>query len=166
MINSLGISPWALPWILAKGRSEMKRQIKNIPLFEDWKPVLPQLVTQGYRLGILTSNSTHNVRSFLRHHQIQHFEYIVSSASLWGKARRLTKLLRSYDLSHSQILYVGDETRDVDASKNLGIQVVAVSWGFYPKEVLKAHGADYCIDHPQELLTVLAENFTASKEDR
>lgn len=50
---------------------------------------------------------------------------------------------------------VGDSETDVRTAKNAGITCIAVTWGFRCREVLRAEGADYIIDTPRELLTII-----------
>lgn len=51
----------------------------------------------------------------------------------------------------SESVYVGDSDVDVMTAKNAGMDLVAVSWGFRDKDLLKSMGAGTIIDKPQEL---------------
>ena len=50
---------------------------------------------------------------------------------------------------------VGDSETDVQTAKNAGIPCIGVTWGFRSREVLRTAGADYLIDTPRELLTLI-----------
>ncbi len=50
---------------------------------------------------------------------------------------------------------VGDSETDVQTAKNAGIPCIGVTWGFRNREVLRREGADYLIDTPRELLTLI-----------
>ena len=50
---------------------------------------------------------------------------------------------------------VGDSETDVRTAKNAGIPCIGVTWGFRCREVLRREGADYLIDTPKELLTII-----------
>ncbi len=50
---------------------------------------------------------------------------------------------------------VGDSETDVQTAKNAGIPCIGVTWGFRCREVLRSEGADYLIDTPRELLTLI-----------
>ena len=52
-------------------------------------------------------------------------------------------------------VFVGDSETDVQTAKNAGITCVGVTWGFRTREVLRNEGADYLIDTPKELLTLI-----------
>jgi phosphoglycolate phosphatase len=52
-------------------------------------------------------------------------------------------------------IYVGDSETDVQTAKNAGIPCIGVTWGFRCREVLREAGADFLIDTPKELLTLI-----------
>ncbi|WMJ88337.1 HAD family hydrolase [Anaerocolumna sp. MB42-C2] len=51
-----------------------------------------------------------------------------------------------------ETLYVGDSDVDVHTAHNAGIKCVGVTWGFRNRDILKAEGANYIIDKPEDLL--------------
>src|SRR6202008_4801860 len=102
--------------------------------------------------GILTSNDRENVARFLAARDLPHFDFISTSASVWGKERRLKSLLRKQRLSPSEVAYVGDEVRDIDAVKPIGMCMVAVTWGYTAPAQLAAYAPDHLIAAPAELL--------------
>lgn len=55
----------------------------------------------------------------------------------------------------NKTILVGDSETDVRTAKNAGIPCIGVTWGFRCREVLRAEGADYIIDTPRELLTII-----------
>lgn len=55
----------------------------------------------------------------------------------------------------SSTVLVGDSETDVRTAKNAGIPCIGVTWGFRSREVLRNEGADYLIDTPKELLTLI-----------
>jgi len=63
--------------------------------------------------------------------------------------------LKSENLKSEEVIYVGDETRDIEAAKRTQIKAIAVSWGFNSKEVLAEHKPDFLIHKPHELIEVL-----------
>lgn len=55
----------------------------------------------------------------------------------------------------NKTVLVGDSETDVQTAKNAGIPCIGVTWGFRNREVLRNEGADYLIDTPRELLTLI-----------
>ncbi len=58
-------------------------------------------------------------------------------------------------MNSEEVIYVGDETRDIEAAKKINSKVIAVSWGFNTKEALARHNPDFLIHQPSELLDVM-----------
>jgi len=56
----------------------------------------------------------------------------------------------------TNILYVGDTAVDMETAQNAGIPKVGVLWGFRTKEELVQSHADYIIEQPHELLTIIS----------
>lgn len=54
-----------------------------------------------------------------------------------------------------QIIYVGDSLVDMNTAKNAGVESVAVTWGFCPKERLSEFGPDNIAHSAQELEQIL-----------
>lgn len=55
----------------------------------------------------------------------------------------------------NRTIFVGDSETDVQTAKNAGIPCIGVTWGFRSREVLREEGADFLIDTPRELLTLI-----------
>lgn len=52
-------------------------------------------------------------------------------------------------------IFVGDSDTDIQTAKNAGITCIGVTWGFRTRDLLRKEGADYLIDTPKELLTLI-----------
>lgn len=55
----------------------------------------------------------------------------------------------------NRTIFIGDSETDIQTAKNAGIPCIGVTWGFRCREVLREEGADYLIDTPKELLTII-----------
>lgn len=156
VINHSGVSIFRIPFLLRKVKLELANEIPKIDPIPGIKEVLLHLKTQGNQLGIITSNSQQNVSSLLQKNDAQDlFDFIYAETSLFGKHRVINKFLLKENLSSEEVVYVGDETRDIEAAKKSRVKVIAVSWGFNSKQVLAAHNPDFLIDRPEELIAVI-----------
>ena len=152
------ISIFKLPFLVRRIRTELKKEIAELNAISDMVRVLLRLKSTGYILGIVTSNTRENVDIFLSKHGLDSvFSFIYSGTAIFGKHRVLKQVVREHRLKKSEVIYVGDETRDVRSARKSGIAIIAVSWGFNSAEILQEHRPDYLVDRPQELLEAIAD---------
>lgn len=150
------ISYFKLPFVIWKAQRELAFRMTQIQPCPDMTAVLQDLKAEGYQLGILTSNSRSNVETFLRFNQLEHqFDFIYSGLTVFGKERLFRKLLRQENLKPEHLVYVGDETRDIEAAKKVGVASIAVGWGFNATTTLKKHNPDRTVKTPRELLAAV-----------
>jgi len=151
------ISVFKLPFLVKRVRSELSKEIAELNLIADIKEILTELKDRGHILGIVTSNNKENVDIFLAKNQLDRlFRYIYSGTAIFGKHRVLNQVIKEHKLAKSNVIYVGDETRDIRSARKSKIPVIAVSWGFNAAEILSQHQPDYLVDRPSELLEAIA----------
>jgi phosphoglycolate phosphatase-like HAD superfamily hydrolase len=153
-IRHLGISSWRVPSIAHRGLQLLHERIHLVDPIPGIPETLAALYARGERLAILTSNSQANVEAFLCRHRLSFFEFISCSSKLFGKGREIRRILQREKLAPAEILYIGDETRDIEAAKETGLRMAAVSWGYNSSEILGALDPDYLISAPGELLAL------------
>jgi phosphoglycolate phosphatase len=156
IIRYSGVSVLKIPFLFKKVKSELKNKITELEPISGVKEALIELNQQGYTLGVITSNSQENVTEFLRFHNLNYlFEFLYSGVTIFGKTTIINNVLRQKQLNPETVIYVGDETRDIEAAKKANIKVIAVSWGFNSPEALAKQNPDFLIHHPSELLDVV-----------
>lgn len=156
IVRQSGISFFQMPFLMRRVRAELKNRIGEIDIFNGIKEVILGLQEGGYRLGIITSNSEDNVRFVMEKNGLgSSFDFVCSGLRIFGKHRLINNLLAREKLKPEEVVYVGDETRDIDAARKSRIKAIAVSWGFNSPEALIRHNPDYLIRHPQELIEVI-----------
>jgi HAD superfamily hydrolase (TIGR01549 family) len=150
------ISVFRLVLLLRRLKAEVNREIRRLQPIDGMTETLWALKQRGDRLGIVTSNSYENVSAFLETHGLKDwFEFIYTGTTIFGKGKVLRRVLRDNTLNAAALIYVGDETRDIEAAKKTGIRVVAVSWGFNSKEILAEQHPDFLIQYPHQLVEVI-----------
>lgn len=155
LIRHLGIRRWRVPKIARRGLVKFHERIHKVEPIVNVPAILQQLHERGFRLGILTSNSEANVSAFLKHHQITCFEFLRSSSKLFGKSREIRRIMKEYQLQPEDLIYIGDETRDIEASHSTAIRIAAVTWGYNSAEVLRSMNPEFLFDKPEQLLTFM-----------
>lgn len=146
---------WKLPFLLRQFQKEVYKHMDQIYPFNGIEGVLSQLHMSGYRIGLLTSNSKQNVDVFMEEHSMDHlFDFKYTGAGLWGKHRTIKKMLKEQNLDLDNVIYVGDEIRDIKGAQKANAKVAAVSWGFSSHEFLSPYNPDYLFDKPEDLLSL------------
>jgi phosphoglycolate phosphatase len=156
IIKYSGVSLIKIPFLVKKVKAELKNKIHELKPIPGIQEALIELQGEGYKLGIITSNSKDNVTAFLKINQLDNlFDFIYSGVTIFGKTTIINNVLRQKQLKPQAVIYVGDETRDIEASKKANIQVIAVTWGFNSPEALAKQNPNFLIHQPSELLEVI-----------
>ena len=156
IVKQSEISLFKIPFLLKRIKSELGKEIIHLKPVSGLGETLLDLKNQGYQLGIITSNEKNNVLAFLKENNLELvFDFIYSGIAIFGKDRIMAKFIKNNGLTKNEAIYVGDETRDIEAAKKSGMPVIAVSWGFNSAEILAKHKPDFLIDHPRQLLEVV-----------
>ena len=143
-----------LPFILKRGKKLLNQDIKNIRLCKgDILETVKTLREMGIKTAIITTNSKDNVLTFLKSKNADFFDFILS-ASMFGKEAKMRRIIKKEKLNLNEVLYVGDEIRDIHAAKNTGIDIVSVGWGYNTVESLRKHKPEYLIFEPSELIDI------------
>ncbi len=151
-----GVSTLKIPFILRRFTQELSKHIHILKPIAGMPSSLKELKEAGYSIGIVSSNLKDNVLAFLENNQlIEYFDFIYSGSTIFGKHRVINKVIKSQQVEPNQVIYVGDETRDISAAKKSKIKVIAVSWGFNSTKILQEHQPDFLVDSPRELLQVI-----------
>ena len=156
ILSELSIPKRRVPSLIARGTGMMRANMDRLQLIGGMKEALGELRGRTDNFGILTSNATANVDVFLRNHGIRElFDFVSSTSKLTGKARHLRAIRKTFSLNHSEMLYIGDELRDMKAAQKAKIPHAAVSWGFNSRESLEKSKPTHLIDHPEEFLRMM-----------
>lgn len=149
LLHRLGWRIIMLPLILHAGRTQYHAIANEVSVFSGTKEVFTALREHDYRIGVVSSSEERTIRTILTTNNLT-VDFITES-NLFGKARTLKRTLHEQSLSPTEVLYVGDEVRDVEACRVAGIKIIAVTWGLNSKEALEETGAE-TVDTREALL--------------
>ncbi|MDF3346446.1 HAD family hydrolase [Acinetobacter pittii] len=137
IMKEMNVSRWKLPWIAKDFIRLMKERDQDVYMFEGMRDHLIELHKRGYTLAIITSNSKENCQNLLGAELCELFSHIDGGSSIFGKAKRIKRVLNILNLNKEQAIYVGDQTTDGEAAHKAGIDFAAVGWGYTSAEKLK-----------------------------
>jgi phosphoglycolate phosphatase len=151
-----GISLLRLPLLVKEYLTAARGRMETIRLFDGLPQVLGRLKAGGVRQGVLSSNSEANIRTCLRANGVDNlFEFVVGYPRLFGKGRAIGRVLKREGIHSTQFLYIGDEARDIEAAKQAGVDVAAVTWGFNTHEQLARAAPTHLWVSPGDVLPAL-----------
>ena len=145
-----------IPSLVLRAQKELNQRIGEMTLFPGMKDLILGLKGMGVRLGILTSNSRENVQKFLRAQGLDVFDFIHAEQNFFGKNWALLHLLRKHGLKKDEVLYIGDEVRDIEACQKVGVPVIAASWGFHRRKLLADKDPTYLVDEAPDIMAIVA----------
>jgi phosphoglycolate phosphatase len=147
---------YKIPFFISEAYMLFKNEIKHLILVDGIRDVLTELEDRGYEIGIISSNAESNIREFLLLNEIHHFKKITCSSNIFGKGSIIRSFLRANNLQNSEVMYVGDEVRDIIASRRNGVKVAWVSWGYDEVELVMKARPDYVVHTPLEILNLIS----------
>ncbi|HBN09659.1 MAG TPA: HAD family hydrolase [Cyanobacteria bacterium UBA8530] len=140
-----------------------KRSLGALTFFEGIEELLRELTASGLKLAVISSNSKKNISTFFEQKNIDCFDRVICSSKIFGKDAMIDGFLKANKLLPSEVIYVGDEQRDVVACRKSGIKVIWVPWGFDSLEVFEAEGPDYTVEKPREILSIIQSANVSAK---
>ncbi|GAA4838801.1 HAD-IA family hydrolase [Algivirga pacifica] len=156
VIHQLGISRFKLPFFIRAVKKEFTQELHKVNIIPGIKDCVIQLTKEGHQLGIVTSNTEENVRTYLEQHGLHtFFTFIYSSSNIFGKHKVLKKVLKKHQEYTSQTFYVGDECRDIEAAHKCDIRMISVLWGFSSKKRIEELSPFYIAQNPKEIPLVI-----------
>lgn len=148
--------------LLKEGQKILKKHINDVHAFnDDLKNVLIKIKELTGTIGIVSSNTKKNIKRFCKNKDIENMNFIFSSP-LFAKEIKIFRIINKYNLKPDEVLYVGDELRDVESSKKAGIKIAAATWGYNDRSLLQQSNPDFLIDDITELIDIL-KNINGNK---
>ena len=146
---------YKLPMILPQFYRLYRQSLNEVHLYEGIKDVLMEIDKRGYKILIISSNSQENILEFLKMNGIQCVSNVLCSNRIFGKDKVLKKFLKDSSSTASDVLYIGDEQRDIVACKKVGVPIIWVSWGYDSIEVIQQEEPEYKVNAPKEILDII-----------
>jgi phosphoglycolate phosphatase len=155
-IKALNIPAVHLPKLVIDIKSVYKGRVHTLSAVDGIEAVFAQLSQRGIKPDILSSNTVENIKLFAKMNNFSdHFGTVYSGTNIFGKNRVINKYVKDNYISKSELIYVGDELRDIEACKKAGVKIIAVTWGYDSGELLKSAQPDFLIDHPEDILKII-----------
>ncbi|MEN6469430.1 MAG: HAD family hydrolase [Smithella sp.] len=120
--------------------------------FDAIRPVLRELA-KTHPMIVISSNDTPTIVEALRLYDFEGiFQEILGSDFMFSKKDKILHVIEKYNVTLSNIYYIGDTTGDMKEGREAGVKTVGVTWGWHNKEKMAAVQPDYLFDKPEDLL--------------
>lgn len=132
-------------------------------VYDGMLDLVRELLRKGYHLAIVSNKFDLAVKEL----NVTYFESLFPVAI--GASDKVAKkpepdsvyeALSQLGVDGNNAIYVGDSDVDVMTAHNAGLPCVGVTWGFRDRDLLLSMGAEYIIDKPEELFSVLDRRNT------
>lgn len=154
ILSRLEVPMRKLPAIARHARRLKGEAAAEISLFAGAEAMLRTLANNGVQLALVTSDSEANAREKLGASAAL-FSHFDCAASVFGKPAKFRGVIQRTGVAPGQAIAIGDEVRDIEAARAVGIACGAVSWGYAAPAALRAHGPDVMFDRMEDIPRVL-----------
>jgi phosphoglycolate phosphatase len=123
-------------------------------VFEGISELLEALHTSGYKLFVATSKLEKYARIILEHFELDKYLDDMAGADYKGKhtkAELILKLIDQYRLKKEETVMIGDTHFDIVGAKDVGIESIAVGYGFGEEIQLKSFEPEHFSNSVEEL---------------
>jgi phosphoglycolate phosphatase len=145
-----------IPKLIFTASREMRRHMDEVKPYAGIVEAIAKLKAEGYTVGVLTSNQEELVNEFFEANKFPVFDFVTSEKSIFGKHKALKKIIQARAVEREEVIYVGDEPRDLTASRKAGVKFLGVSWGVASRDSFGGD-PDLVIDSPNQLLSAAKE---------
>lgn len=126
-------------------------------IFPGLAQVVRELSTR-HILGIVTTNSSRNVKAFLKEHKLKDCYRAIYGVDQPGtKAEKITQSRKQFAAANEAVFMIGDAASDIHAARDASAKSIGVSWGHQSVEMLTRAKADYIVNSPRELLDIFSQ---------
>lgn len=155
VVRALKVRPWRLPAIARDMRRAVAEPGGTPKLFSGVPELLERVQRAGVVIAVVSSNTELNIRVGLGEANAARVTAFDCGASLFGKAGKLRRLAKRFGVPGSEVLCVGDDSRDIEAAHKAGLKAAAVTWGYANETALASAHPDYLVRSMDELAAVL-----------
>ncbi|RXH12772.1 HAD-IA family hydrolase [Bradyrhizobium guangzhouense] len=154
ILSRLEVPVWKLPAIARYARRLKGEAASEISLFAGIDVMLRTLAENDVQLALVTSDSEANAKSKLGASAAL-FSHFDCAASVFGKPAKFRRVIRHAGVLPAEVISIGDEVRDIEAARAVGISCGAVSWGYAAPAALRALAPDYMFEDIRDIASTL-----------
>lgn len=153
IIKLLGLNKLELLYYVFKGRKIIKNKRSSLKPIKGIPEVVSRLNQRGFKLYVASSNSKLVVDDFLKNNNLdKYFSGTWGRLGFLSKATKLNKIITYLALDKKDVIYIGDELKDIESCGNIKLKCISVTWGLNSSTSLNLNNPGMVVDSTTELL--------------
>ena len=144
---------------LAVFKAHYKENMNNKTCLYDGIPeLLKALREKGYKVGVVSNKFEPAVKGLCD----IYFKDLIDLAAGQTETRQrkpapdgVFYAMDELGADKEHTVYVGDSEVDVETARNSGLPCIGVTWGFRDRSVFEERNAEYIVDKPSEILSIV-----------
>lgn len=121
----------------------------------DFAPDLIQGLSPSASLAIVSSAPEESIRSMLNKYDLADSFILILGTNKDGKIANLKKCLETASSDKQHSFFVSDTTGDINEGNEIGLNTIAVTWGFHDSGVLRASQPKFLVDNFSEIIDIV-----------
>ena len=90
-------------------------------------------------------------RGGLRHD----IDLVLGAEQNGSKSEKICQAMAAFNVSSNFTYMIGDAVSDIREARKAGVNSIAVSWGYHPKEKLLKSSPGYMVNAPEDILSIV-----------
>lgn len=136
-----------------------RRQLENTIPYPNVNTLLFSIKQEGLKVCVLSNKTEENVKEILDYiFPNYQFDIVVGQRKDVPKKPDptcLNNMILELNFNKNEILYVGDSDVDMIVADKVGVDKVAVTYGYRPIEILKKYNPKYIVSDILEILQII-----------
>ena len=116
--------------------------------------LIKKLKQKGVFMVVLSSDAPETILPEIKNFDLENI-FDDLEIKIHDKSEVIENLIKRNKFKKEETVFIGDTNHEVEVGKQAGIKTVAVTWGFYPENRLKALNPDYLVHNIKELEEIL-----------
>ncbi len=131
-------------------------------VYDGVEKMLESLKNDGFKISLCTAKPQPYAQRILEHFELDKYFDNIFGATFDGRISKkpdvISYVLENIEESGDEVIMVGDTGHDVSGAHENGIKCIGVTYGYGTKEELKAENADFLVDKPEGIYTIIKKN--------
>jgi phosphoglycolate phosphatase len=122
-------------------------------------PMLDALKADGVRLSVVTNKNEEAVELIVEKLFKGYFEIVIGNSDKVKQKpdpSSVLYIIEKLGVKKENTYYIGDAYTDIYTAKNAEVKGIGVLWGFRTYDELNNAGADFIVEKPEEIISIIA----------